>query len=90
MQIIQCKTIQYKCNIVQRSSSSKGYLLNTFIQQGCIKWIKSDSNKSNDFYIVSKKSISNSEGSCDTEDWNNDAGNSALHHKNTLHFKTAF
>ncbi len=28
-----------------------------------------------------------SEGSCDTEDWSNDAGNSALHHKNKLYFK---
>ncbi len=26
------------------------------------------------------------EGSCDSEDWNNDAENSALHHKNKLHF----
>ncbi len=25
--------------------------------------------------------------SCDTEDWSNDAGNTALHHRNTLHFK---
>ncbi len=28
-----------------------------------------------------------SEGSCDTEDWSNDAGNSALHHRNKLYFK---
>ncbi len=28
-----------------------------------------------------------SEGSCDTEDWRNDAGNSALHHRNKLHLK---
>ncbi len=28
-----------------------------------------------------------SEGSCDTEDWRNDAENSALHHRNKLHFK---
>ncbi len=27
-----------------------------------------------------------SEGSCDTEDWCNDAENSALHHKIKLHF----
>ncbi len=26
-------------------------------------------------------------GSCDTEDWSNDAENSALHHSNKLHFK---
>ncbi len=26
-------------------------------------------------------------GSCDTEDWSNDAENSALHHRNKLHFK---
>ncbi len=25
-----------------------------------------------------------SEGSCDTEDWSNDAENSALHHKNYI------
>ncbi len=29
----------------------------------------------------------NSEGSCDTKDWSNDAENSASHHTNTLHFK---
>ncbi len=29
-----------------------------------------------------------SEGSCDTEDWSNDAVNSALYHVNKLHFKT--
>ncbi len=29
-----------------------------------------------------------SEGSCDTEDWSNDAENSALRHSNKLHFKT--
>ncbi len=28
-----------------------------------------------------------SEGSCDTEDWSNDAENSALHHRNTLCLK---
>ncbi len=28
-----------------------------------------------------------SEESCDTEDWINDAENSALHHRNKLHFK---
>ncbi len=28
-----------------------------------------------------------SEGSYDTEDWNNDAENSALRHLNKLHFK---
>ncbi len=28
-----------------------------------------------------------SKGSCDTEDWSNDAENSALHHRNKLHFK---
>ncbi len=27
-----------------------------------------------------------SEGSCDIEDWSNDAENSALHHRNKLHF----
>ncbi len=28
-----------------------------------------------------------SEGSCDTEDWSNDAENTALHHRKELHFK---
>ncbi len=28
-----------------------------------------------------------SEGSWDTEDWSNDDENSALHHRNKLHFK---
>ncbi len=28
-----------------------------------------------------------SEGSCDTEDWSNDAENSALQHMNKLNFK---
>ncbi len=28
-----------------------------------------------------------SEGSCDTEDWNNDAENSALHHRIKLHLQ---
>ncbi len=27
-----------------------------------------------------------SEGTCDTEDWSNDAENSTLHHRNKLHF----
>ncbi len=27
-----------------------------------------------------------SEGSCDTEDWRNDAENSALHHRRELNF----
>ncbi len=28
-----------------------------------------------------------SEGSCDTEDWSNDAENSSLPHRNKLHFR---
>ncbi len=28
-----------------------------------------------------------SEGSCDTEDWSNDAENSALHDRNKLYYK---
>ncbi len=30
------------------------------------------------------------EWSCDTEDWSNDAENSALHYKNKLNFKIYF
>ncbi len=31
-----------------------------------------------------------SAGSCDTKDWSSDAENSALHHRNKLHFKNIF
>ncbi len=31
-----------------------------------------------------------SEGSCDTEDWSNEAENSASLHRNKLHFKIEF
>ncbi len=31
-----------------------------------------------------------SKGSCDTEDWSNDAENSAFHHRNKLHLKIHF
>ncbi len=31
-----------------------------------------------------------SEGSCDTEDWSNDAEKSSLHHKNKLHIKIQY
>jgi len=37
--------------------------------------------------MVSTKICVVYEGSCDTEDWTNDAENSALHHTNKLHFK---
>ncbi len=44
--------------------------------------------------IIKKKSWASnqqiriiSEGSCDTEDWSNDAEKSALHHINKLHFR---
>uniref|UniRef100_A0A672MV34 valine--tRNA ligase n=1 Tax=Sinocyclocheilus grahami TaxID=75366 RepID=A0A672MV34_SINGR len=37
--------------------------------------------------LYPKHIIMISEGSCDTEDWSNDAENSALHHRNKLHFK---
>ncbi len=44
------------------------------------------------FTIVNKNKkiieqhISTVEGSCETEDWSNDAENSALHHRNKLQF----
>ncbi len=31
--------------------------------------------------------IEDYEGSCDSEDWNNKANISALHHRNKMHFK---
>ncbi len=37
--------------------------------------------------IINQHIIMISEGSCDTEDWSNDAENSALRHRNKLHFK---
>jgi len=37
--------------------------------------------------IMRNYSDYNSKLSCDTEDWSNDAKNSALHHRNKLHFK---
>ncbi len=30
------------------------------------------------------------EGSCDTEDWSNDAENTAAHHRNKLHIEQIF
>ncbi len=42
------------------------------------------------FKIVNKKiieqHISTVEGPCETEDWSDDADNSALHHRNKLQF----
>ncbi len=87
--------------------------INTCIQQGCIKLIKSDSKdmynedlfknkfpqKHKGAQRFTKLFIRNvswaanqhirmiSEGSCDTEDWSNDAGNSALHHRNNYILK---
>ncbi len=47
-----------------------------------------DSNdKKNVSWTVSQHIRMISEGSCDTEDWSNDAENSALHHRSKLHFK---
>ncbi len=37
--------------------------------------------------IINKHIRMISEGSCDTEDFSNDAENSALHHRNSLYFK---
>ncbi len=37
--------------------------------------------------IINQHIIMISEGSCDTEDWSNDAENSALLHRNKLYFK---
>ncbi len=39
------------------------------------------------FWTANQHNRMFSEGSCDTEDRSNDAENSALHHRNTLHFK---
>ncbi len=43
----------------------------------------------NNKYLLSsnQRIIIISEGSCDTEDWSNDAENSVLHHRNKLHFE---
>ncbi len=50
--------------------------INTFIQQECIKLIKSD-----------HKDISNKDFHSDSEDWSNDADNSGLYHRNKLQNK---
>ncbi len=44
-------------------------------------------NNSNKCFLSSKSIRMISEGSCDTEDWSNDAENSALRHRNKWHFK---
>ncbi len=38
-------------------------------------------------FIINQHIRMISEGSCDTEDWSNDAENSALCHRNKLYFK---
>ncbi len=43
--------------------------------------------KINAFWAANQYIKMISEGSCDAEDWNNDAENSALHHRNKLYFK---
>ncbi len=42
----------------------------------------------NDTYFLNSKSVYSNDfwRSCDTEDWSNDAENTAAHHKNKLHF----
>ncbi len=37
--------------------------------------------------LLKKKNHKNINGSCDTEDWSNDAENSAAHHRNKLFYK---
>ncbi len=39
------------------------------------------------FWAANQYSRMISEWSCDTDDWSNDAENSALNHRNKLHFK---
>ncbi len=51
--------------------------INTFIQQECITLIKCDRNG---MWAANLRIRMISEGSCDTEDWSNDAENSAFHH----------
>ncbi len=43
----------------------------------------------NQKYLLSSKSgyYTDFWRSCDTEDWSNDAENTAVHHRNKLHFK---
>ncbi len=60
--------------------------INTFIPQGSIKLNKSDSKNSYHVTKANQHIRMISERSCDTEDWSNDAENSALHHRNKLLF----
>ncbi len=53
----------------------------TFIQKGYIKLIKMSVN----LMFLKQHIIMISEESCEIEDWSN-AENSALHHRNKLHF----
>jgi len=40
-----------------------------------VLWFQQNTGNNNKCFLIS-------EGSCDTEDWSNDADNSALHHRN--------
>ncbi len=67
--------------------------MNAFIQQRCIKLTqKYEAAQLFSTLIIIRNVSANqhirmiSEGSCDTEDWSNDAENSALHHRYKLHF----
>ncbi len=46
-----------------------------------------DNNNKNVSWAANQNIRMISEGSCDTEDWSNDAENSALTHRNKLYFK---
>ncbi len=46
-----------------------------------------DNNKKNVSWAANQHIRMISEGSCNTEDWSNDAENSALNHRNILHFE---
>ncbi len=51
-------------------------------------FLNNNNNNNNKCFLSSKSVYSMiSEGSCDTEDWSNDAENSAFHHRNTVHLE---
>ncbi len=59
----------------------------SYDHQSYIYLIKNKVKNNSAVYITHQHIRMSSEGSCDTEDWSNDAENSTLHHRNKLHFK---
>ncbi len=57
------------------------------IKEKSITGLENNMKQHNNFKTHNKYIRMTYEGSCDTEDWSNDAENSALHHWNQLYLK---